>query len=178
MAAKAPFNRLPPVPWARTCAPAARERSRRCAMPITPPVGTALIRAADELSDRLRQQSISGFVPTFSGFRSRNGILPDSSSAPPGRAVPTVEWQPKPHSTGFLPFCRRTMCAPTNGAALYRRTPSPAILNSQLPHPWGLSGRFIPSTSAAGRAVSSTQAGRKPLRIALRTDRTFDQAAQ
>ena len=37
---------------------------------------------------------------------------------------------------------------------------------------------FIPSTKAAGFAVISAQAGRKPLRIALRTDLMLDQAAQ
>ena len=37
---------------------------------------------------------------------------------------------------------------------------------------------FIPSTVAADFAVISTQAGRKPLFIALRTDLILDQAAQ
>ena len=37
---------------------------------------------------------------------------------------------------------------------------------------------FMPSTNSASLAVISTQAGRKPLRMALRTDLILHQAAQ
>ena len=37
---------------------------------------------------------------------------------------------------------------------------------------------LIPSINGCGFAVTCTQAGRKPLRMALRADATFDQAQQ